>query len=157
VVIIDCPPRLTTGAIQAICAGTHLLVPTILDAPSSEAVVTFVRQIERFKEEGLCPYLQYVGVVASMVAGGQNLGVEERRLTDRLRDSLESGGGGNVVNLLPPSTYVPDSVKFRDAAERGIAYLSMGNAQDTAPVKKAVRELADVVRERCRYEGSFLL
>lgn len=45
VIIIDSPPRLTTGAIQALAAGTHLLIPTVMDAPSAEAVVSFVRQV----------------------------------------------------------------------------------------------------------------
>src|SRR5262249_8762440 len=31
IVLIDCPPRLTTGEIQAFCASSHLLIPTILD------------------------------------------------------------------------------------------------------------------------------
>ncbi len=37
VVILDCPPRLTTSTIQALCAASHLLIPTILDQPSAEA------------------------------------------------------------------------------------------------------------------------
>jgi chromosome partitioning protein len=48
-IIIDSPPRLTTGAIQALAAGPHLLVPIILDEPSSEAVVTFIRQVETYR------------------------------------------------------------------------------------------------------------
>src|SRR3984893_14814985 len=39
IIIIDCPPRLTTSDIQAFCASSHLLVPTIFDRTSAEAVV----------------------------------------------------------------------------------------------------------------------
>ena len=35
-VIIDAPPRLTTGCVQALCAGTHILIPTVLDHLSGE-------------------------------------------------------------------------------------------------------------------------
>jgi cellulose biosynthesis protein BcsQ len=38
-IIIDCPRRLTTLKIQALCAGSHLLVPTIFDRTSAQAVV----------------------------------------------------------------------------------------------------------------------
>src|SRR3972149_10867588 len=41
-IIIDAPPRLSTAAIQALCASTHLLIPTILDQMSGDAVGTFV-------------------------------------------------------------------------------------------------------------------
>jgi chromosome partitioning protein len=146
-IIIDSPPRLTTGAIQALAAGTHLLIPTILDEPSSEAVVTFVRQVETFREKGLCPKIKYVGVVATMVNGLANLNPMETQLGDRLALSLENGGAGDIIKLLPASTYIPDSVTFRDAGGKGIAYLSMGDGQNTKKVKGAIRELADRVKE----------
>jgi cellulose biosynthesis protein BcsQ len=38
-IIIDCPPRLTTVKIQALCPGSHLPVPTIFDRASAQAVV----------------------------------------------------------------------------------------------------------------------
>jgi cellulose biosynthesis protein BcsQ len=139
-IIIDSPPRLTTAAIQALAAGSHLLIPTILDAPSSEGVVSFVTQVERFKRDGLCPHLDYIGVVATMVSGSSE--AEETRLNDRLKDV------GGVVKLLPSFTYIKDSVKFRDAAGRGIAYFSMGNAQDTLNIKGPIRELAEIIKHR---------
>jgi chromosome partitioning protein len=71
-IIIDSPPRLTTGAIQALAAGTHVLIPTILDEPSAEAVLTFVGQIEKFRMEGLCPKIKHLGVVATMIDSRQN-------------------------------------------------------------------------------------
>jgi chromosome partitioning protein len=146
-IVIDSPPRLTTGAIQALAAGTHLLIPTILDEPSSEAVVTFVRQVETFRDKGLCPKIKYVGVVATMVNGGENVNPIETQLGDRLALNRKDGGAGDIIKLLPPSTYIPDSVTFRDAGGRGIAYLSMGDAQNTKRVKGAIRELAAKVKE----------
>src|SRR5262249_11165802 len=35
-IILDCPPRLTTSEIQAFCASSHLLVPTIFDRTSAQ-------------------------------------------------------------------------------------------------------------------------
>jgi chromosome partitioning protein len=148
IIIIDSPPRLTTGAIQALAAGTHLLIPTILDEPSFEAVLTFVRQVETFREKGICPNIKYVGVVGTMLDSRQNSSAMEIELRDRLKLSKELGGAGGAIDLLPRSTFIPDSVKFRDAGGKGIAYLVMGDGQGTAAVKSAIRELADIVKGR---------
>src|SRR5262249_303063 len=37
-VLIDAPPRFSISSIQALCASTHVLVPTILDNTSATAV-----------------------------------------------------------------------------------------------------------------------
>jgi cellulose biosynthesis protein BcsQ len=147
-IIIDCPPRLTTGAIQALAAGTHVLIPTILDAPSAEAVLTFVGQIEKFREEGICPNIKHIGVVATMVDQRQNLAGVQRWLSDQLALPKEQGGAGGVTALLPSATFIPDSVCFRDAGGKGIAYLVMGDGQAAVRVKTAIRELAKVVTAR---------
>lgn len=149
-IVLDCPPRFTTGAIMALAAGTHLLVPTILDGPSSEAVLTFVRQVETFRKAGLCRHIKHIGVVGMMVAGAANVASQERILDQRLADSWDEGGTGGVTKRLPSSTYIPESTKFSKASGQGIAYLSMGDAQDTVAVKSAIRELATVVKQEMR-------
>lgn len=147
-IIIDCPPRLTTGAVQALACGTHLLIPTVMDEPSSEAVITFVRQVEAFKKAKLCPYIQYIGVVGSLQPNG-NIDVTMQRLSDRLSDSIENGGAGGVVKILSEDTFFPTSRFFRNAVTNGgIAYLCMGNSADEAKVKARIEALADhVARE----------
>ncbi len=42
VILIDVPPRLTTGTINALCASTHVLVPTILNPIAAEPVANFI-------------------------------------------------------------------------------------------------------------------
>ena len=141
-IIIDCPPRLTTGAIQALAAGTHLLVPTILDNPSAEAVVTFARQVETFRRAKLCPNIEYVGVVGTVVDGRQNLEPQRLNLTDRLGLNWDDGGVDAKIGLLPIETEIPDNTVFRDAAGRGNPYLTMGSAQNVMATKEAVQALA---------------
>jgi cellulose biosynthesis protein BcsQ len=61
-IIIDCPPRLTAGAIQALCASTHVLVPAIMDQTSSETVVRYFTQLNELQKK-LCPKLKQIGIV----------------------------------------------------------------------------------------------
>ena len=63
-VIFDAPPRITTGFVQAMCASTHVLIPTILDPLSGEAVGSFIDQLVIGKE--LWPHLQFAGVLGTM-------------------------------------------------------------------------------------------
>jgi len=49
VVIIDAPPRLSLGAINALTASQSLIIPTIPDRTSSEAVRNFVQQVNALK------------------------------------------------------------------------------------------------------------
>jgi cellulose biosynthesis protein BcsQ len=65
VVIIDTPPRLTTGTVGALIAATHLVVPTILDPLSAEAVGSFLKQAWRLRER-FNPSLELAGVVGTM-------------------------------------------------------------------------------------------
>lgn len=69
IIIIDCPPRLTAGVIQALCAATHVLIPTILDRTSAESEVYFCRELETLRTvHKICPKFDYVGVVGTMTS-----------------------------------------------------------------------------------------
>ena len=122
-IIIDAPPRMSTGAIQAFCASTHVLIPTILDGLSGDAVATFVNELEELKEANVCPHLRVVGVVGSMTASNigrkleENpdddppLSVSERQGIAALNSALERIQRDRRLSappakLLPPSTYI---------------------------------------------------
>jgi chromosome partitioning protein len=62
IILIDAPPRFSTGAINAFCASTHLIIPTVLDAMSAEAAVYFSQDIAATRQK-LFPDLELVGVV----------------------------------------------------------------------------------------------
>lgn len=139
-VIIDCPPRLTAGTVQALCASSHVLIPTLLDGPSGESVVSFCDQLEEMKNAGICPYLGYVGIVASRHAAHQNAWLAVRR---EIQDQL------NVRKLkcgfLPTATFVPQTVDIVRHADQGIAYFSLQGTQPAANAKKAIIALAEHV------------
>ncbi|MEO0983508.1 MAG: ParA family protein, partial [Pseudomonadota bacterium] len=63
-VIIDAAPRLTTSTVQALAASTHVVIPTVLDGLSGNAVATFVDQIETHRK--VWPHLKVLGVAPQM-------------------------------------------------------------------------------------------
>lgn len=145
-VIVDCPPRFTTATIQALAAGTHLLIPTVMDDPSTEAVATFVRQVEIFKKANVCPYINYIGVVGSLQPPVADTGLAKQRLEDRLAEFV-GDGGDRLVKILPETTFFKNSVHFKNAVSNGgIAYIVMGNAAPEREVKDRVIALATHVR-----------
>jgi cellulose biosynthesis protein BcsQ len=142
VVVIDCPPRLTTSTAQALCSGSHLLIPTILDKPCAEAVVSFCEEIERLKKNDICPMLEYVGVVGVRVSPNVSEIAERDALTmigDGLRDMKFPSG------LLAEEHFVRKANALLNDSDDGIAYLAMGNNQRQREIKDAMGRLADYV------------
>jgi chromosome partitioning protein len=137
-IIIDCPPRLTTSKIQAFCASSHLLIPTIFDRTSAEAVVSLCDQVETLKQAGICPHLEYIGVVGTMWRQGRAAQTEAMTL---VRDALANGPTG----ILPEKTFVPHAAALVNDAAEGIAYIAMPNRQDRQQIRGAITELAEYV------------
>jgi chromosome partitioning protein len=134
-VFIDAPPRLTTGCVQALVASTHLLIPTILDDLSADAVAYFGRQLLRY--EKLWPHLQVLGIIGSMVETNQ---VHQRPALktagDRLRSSLANCTGrlnaveraGNTFEF-PYELCVSEWASVGRTAGKGIAYAALNGAE----------------------------
>jgi chromosome partitioning protein len=143
IVIIDCPPRITAGAIQALCASTHVLVPTILDAPSATAAVQFCEQVELLKTHGVAPHIKLVGIVATIYRNGLR-GEESAKtlLIDELKDKKIKTG------LLPTEVFFPQSAALAREANEGIAYLTLGNDEADKRIKGAIDKLAIHVAQR---------
>lgn len=142
VVIIDCPPRLTTSTAQALCAGSHLLVPTILDKPCAEAVISFCEEVERLKKSEICPVLQYVGVVGVRVSPNVDE-IAERDALKMIADGLKQMNFPS--GLLAKEDFVRRSTAFLNDSDDGIAYLVMGNNQRQREIRDAMGRLADYV------------
>lgn len=142
-VIIDCPPRLTASTIQALCASSHLIVPTILDLPSAEAVVSFCDQVEHLKSEGLCPELKHIGIVATKFQA--NLiatSVAKQFVEDRMR------GKDYKCGFLPARAFIPQSAAFTRNPEDGIAWFSMGENQNNRSAKLSIENLSRYIAEQ---------
>ena len=68
VALIDAPPRLTAATINGFCASTHLLVPTVYDKLSAEAVGTFLNGVRTLKN-ALNTQIDLLGVVGTLKIG----------------------------------------------------------------------------------------
>ncbi len=82
IVLIDVPPRLTTGTINALCASTHVLIPTIFNPLAAEPVENFIRASKRLMDR-LNPKLTFLGVVETMIPPsnqGADVRAEGRRM-----------------------------------------------------------------------------
>jgi cellulose biosynthesis protein BcsQ len=138
-VLIDAPPRITTGTINALCASTHLFVPTKLDEMSAEAAIYFLQQIQRMKD-GLFPSLKIAGVIPTMTNEIRRLADFEERALDRLK-----GFGDGILkrhNLVMIDHRVPQKADIARDAGIQVAYLKR---TATRPIFQA---LGDAVLER---------
>jgi chromosome partitioning protein len=139
VVIIDCPPRLTTSTAQALCAGSHLLIPTILDIPCAEAVISFCEEVERLKKNEICPALDYVGVVGVRVSPNVDQ-IAERDAKRMIADGLKQINFPS--GLVDENHFVRRSTAFVNEGDDGIAYLVMGGNERQREIKEALGSLA---------------
>jgi chromosome partitioning protein len=65
VIIFDCPPRLTTGTINALCAATDVLIPTVLNPMSTRSVAPTLGNLRKLTAE-LNPTIRLLGVVGNL-------------------------------------------------------------------------------------------
>jgi cellulose biosynthesis protein BcsQ len=172
-IIIDAPPRLTTACVQALCASTHVLIPTVLDDLSAAAVGTFANQLLRYQK--LWPYLKILGVVGTMTAHvidvpaskpgsatssefwnglTQNEREAFRNADDALREALRRAEPPlNNVSMLPPWCCVSQKADLERAAGRAIAYARPGDNEVLRVIRGMFDRLGDELDER-RTNGS---
>lgn len=159
IVVVDCPPRLSVGVMQALQAGTHLLVPTLLDLPSAQATAAFCREIQPLKDKGLCQKLDWVGVIATKTSNSKSsvldsLKVAERQALGYLANDLRQVGTPliNDVALKQAAAFLGATDNVED---RGIAYLVLGNNARDSGLKENLREIADIVARRVGLPPSY--
>jgi chromosome partitioning protein len=114
IVVLDTPPRLTTALVNALCASTHVLIPTILDETSVEAALHFQATCERYRRDNFNPRLKVAGVFGTKVEG-----------INAEADAEASYASGALQLGLPNkwlSSKIPRRSHFSDVAGKDIAY-----------------------------------
>ncbi|MEO0982703.1 MAG: ParA family protein [Pseudomonadota bacterium] len=137
--VIDAPPRMTTGFINAICASTHLLIPAVMDGLSTEATVYFAEQVQALRPD-LFPQLEFLGVLPTMVSRRSGLQPHEEQQKDYLTHQIENRLAIDCDVL--GHCAIPRRVEISRLAGEGLIYVS-GNAEERAiwePLGKHVVE-----------------
>lgn len=131
VVLIDCPPRFSTATIAALCASTHVVMPSIPDRSSLEASVRFIQMADALLMD-LNPYLEFVGLVPWM-SQATNLNQHEIRAIDRFNAAVPERFS---VTRLPN---IRHATAFGAAARERIVLLEPGNND----LKATIRSIGD--------------
>ncbi len=120
-IVIDTPPRVTTGFINALCAGTYMLIPFQLDVLSAERVGLFLQDIRRLKPS-LFPGLGSIDIVGTMkaTATGHLQNAEQEALGRVRQDAATAWGVGVRAQLL--EMMIPRRASIAQNAGIGIAY-----------------------------------
>jgi chromosome partitioning protein len=144
-VIIDSPPRLTPSHIQAMCASTHLLVPTILDGLAGDAVARYLDQVATHKlgppgnsPRAICPNLQPIGVVCTLLPSGR------RDLSGPLNELRRRIAAARLnPDIVPQDCFIRQRTPYRDHAGERIAYAATSKDQDHRDLRDEVDRLGD--------------
>lgn len=123
-VIIDAPPRMVAGCVQALCASTCVLIPTVLDQLSADAVDRFITQIE--EERPLWPSLKIAGVIATMTS--PNLVSYEKDTIRQLIDRLATHS--TCPQLFWKDAFIEDNSLLSRSAGLRIAYANSSNNRE---------------------------
>jgi cellulose biosynthesis protein BcsQ len=118
VALIDAPPRLTAGAINAFCASTHLLVPTVYDLLSAEAVGTFLNGVQVLKGS-LNHRIDLLGVVGMLTAQQGNLSAREANAQNVAKQQVSQAWSANHYFF---QRHIPRKAAIAAAAGEDIAY-----------------------------------
>ena len=113
-IMIDCPPRISTASINALAASDFLLIPVLLDFTSSESAPRMLSWVSRYKKTIICPELDLLGIVANKKSDRRSeLLDRERNLLDTLPDRCRKEWGKPVRFF---DTRIPNSSAIADAA-----------------------------------------
>jgi cellulose biosynthesis protein BcsQ len=140
IVIIDAPPRMTFGMINALAASTHILIPTVIDRMSAEAVGNFLAALRGLRGE-LNPSIKIAGVVLTL-APDLKLGGPQQDSVPMLMDALKIWEEGGVIF----NAHIPRRQSIAGAAGMEIAYTLPG--EDGAEVRALFDALGDEVSEQ---------
>ena len=118
IALIDAPPRLTAATINGFCASTHLLVPTVYDKMSAEAVGTFLHGVRTLKS-ALNTQIDLLGVVGTLTHRQDSLVPREQNARNMARDQVAQAWGANFHVF---ERHIPRKNAIAEAAGGDIAF-----------------------------------
>jgi chromosome partitioning protein len=118
VALIDAPPRLTAATINGFCASTHLLVPTVYDKMSAEAVGTFLNGVRTLKN-ALNTQIDLLGVVGTLTHRQDSLLPREQNARNLVKDQVAGVWSANFHIF---ERHIPRKNAIAEAAGGDIAF-----------------------------------
>jgi cellulose biosynthesis protein BcsQ len=118
-VVIDAPPRLSLGAVNAMFASTHFVVPTILDRLSIEPIELLLNQITELFPEDSCP--EFLGALPTLTYQSK-LSAFEKILKADLQRTLSNLGYKDPVF----ESFVPKKAELSKLSGVRIPYKESG-------------------------------
>jgi cellulose biosynthesis protein BcsQ len=145
-VIIDGPPRMTTGFVAGLCASTHLLMPTIADKLSAPAAIRFLKQIQQLGPE-LFPATNQLGIAPSRTYRSDGtLTEKERRVVDDMLVDLKRSHKIFDMNVFDGAA-ISHTASFIESAGTELAYF---HENDPVP-RQVITRLGDAIKERLTF------
>jgi cellulose biosynthesis protein BcsQ len=127
-IIIDMPPRMTLGAVGALVASHHLIVPSALDKMSAEAVLQFLSMTRAIKAD-LDLDLDLLGAVGSL-SRQDKLSSNETLSWSRIGEHCQKTWG--VDKEFRFNRTIPRKERIAEAAGETVAYAVPGQKGDDA-------------------------
>jgi chromosome partitioning protein len=118
IALIDAPPRLTAGTVNAFCASTHLLIPTVFDNLSAETVGTFLNGVQVLKSH-LNHRIDLLGVVGMLTSQQGTLNAREQHAKNIAVDDVNRTWGANHHFF---NRHIPRRAAIAAAAGESLAY-----------------------------------
>ena len=139
-IIIDAPPRVTTGFVNGVCASNHLIVPAVLDRVSATAVGVFANQFKKLRD-ACNTNIELTAIIGTMTRGDT--------LSDRAKaaannaDSMAQRALGTTRNYFLPDAHMKQTTQVGYSTEDGIAYL-----QASRDTRQMFHRIGDAIAQR---------
>jgi chromosome partitioning protein len=150
-VLIDAPPRLLTGVVNALTASTHVLVPTILDGQSHIATLNTIGAIRQFRQK-LNPGLKLLGVVPSLVSTATGYNPREQIFIDELERQAAEHYDGPVQILKSRPIWRREELAKAGGSEIFIATDS--NAQKSREIRDMFARVGEFIEDNVRWRST---
>ena len=147
-VLIDAPPRLLTGVVNALTASTHVLVPAILDGQSHIATLNTISAIRQFRQK-LNPQLKLLGVVPSLVSISAGYNTREQNFIEELERLMPEHYDSPVAILKSRPVW-----KREELAKAGGSEIYCANdisTQSSREIRAMFARLGEYVNENVRW------
>jgi cellulose biosynthesis protein BcsQ len=143
VVVVDTPPRLTLGTINALTVATHYVIPTIPDGLSVGNIGNLVGQVNTLIKSELNPRLELAGIIATMT---DSINLKEQEAT-QLEQAKQLARDGGITYPYVFKTPLPNKTSMSRLAGQGLAiHRSQSEAQGAQQQLQSIgAELADQI------------